>query len=93
VRCTVEEFIDRWAQHLPERYRHTVRYFGLFAPRRWAQVAAAAFTLLGKQQRPCPKRLPWAVAIQELGDANPLVDDKGQSMKFVRHIAPIAIEC
>jgi hypothetical protein len=90
VRCTVEEFIDRWAQHLPRRYRHAVRYFGLFAPRPWAQVAAAVFTLLGKQQRPRPKRLPWAVAIEELGGSNPLVDYKKQPMKFVRHIAPEA---
>jgi hypothetical protein len=89
-RCTVEEFIDRWAQHVAEPYHHAVRYFGLFGPRRWAQVAAAVFTLMGKKQRPRPKRLPWAVAIQELGGRNPLVDHKGQPMKFVRHIAPVA---
>ena len=35
VRYTVEEFIDRWAQHIPQRYRHAVRYSGLFAPRGW----------------------------------------------------------
>jgi hypothetical protein len=29
-------------------------------------------------------------AIQELGGSNPLVDHKGQAMKFVRHIAPVA---
>jgi hypothetical protein len=90
VRCTVEEFIDRWAQHIPGRYRHTVRYFGSLAPRRWPQVAAAVFTLLGKQQRRRPKRLPWVVGVQELGGENPLVDSKRQPMKFVRHIAPIA---
>jgi hypothetical protein len=88
IRCTVKEFIDLWAQHIPQPYRHAVRYFGLFAPRRWAQLAAAVFTILGTQQRPRPKRLPWVVAIQELGGANPLVDYKGQPMKFVRHLAP-----
>src|SRR6266852_5258742 len=67
VRCTVKEFIDLWAQHIPQRYRHAVKYFGLFAPRRWAQVATAVFTILGTKQRPRPKRLPWVVAIQELG--------------------------
>jgi len=90
VRCTVKEFIDLWAQHIPQRYRHAVKYFGSFAPRRWAQVAAAVFTILGTKQRPRPKRLPWVVAIQELGGPNPLVDYKGQPMKFVRHIAPVA---
>ena len=90
VRCTVKEFIDLWAQHIPERYCHAVKYFGLFAPRRWGQVAAAVFTIIGTQQRPRPKRLPWVVAIQELGGPNPLVDYKGQPMKFVRHLAPVA---
>ena len=90
VRCTVQEFIDRWAQHIPQHYRHAVRHFGLFAPRRWAQVASAVFSILGTPQRPRPKRLPWAVAIQELGGLNPRVDHKGQPMKFVGHIAPEA---
>lgn len=54
------------------------------------QVAAAVFTILGTQQRPQPKRLPWVVAIQELGGPNPLVDYKGQPMKFVKHLAPVA---
>ena len=90
VRCTVEEFIDRWAQHIPQRHRHAVRYFGSFAPRRWAQIAAAVFTILGTKQRPQPKRLPWAVAIQQQFGRNPLVDHKGQPMKFVRHLAPAA---
>src|SRR5712692_2431358 len=65
VRYTVEEFIDRWAQHIPKRYRHAVRHFGLFAPRRWPQTAAAVFILIGTKQRPRPKRRPWAVAIQQ----------------------------
>jgi len=90
VRHTVEEFIDRWAQHLPGRYRHTVSYFGLFAPRRWAQVGTAVFTITGTRQRPRPKRLPWVVGIQKLGGPNPLVDHKGQAMKLRRHIAPVA---
>ena len=27
VQCSAEEFIDRWAQHIPERYQHSVRSF------------------------------------------------------------------
>jgi hypothetical protein len=89
VCCTVEEFIDRWAQHIPKRYRHAVRQFGLFASRRWAQAATAVFTLLGTKQRPKPKRCPWALAIQQQFGRNPLLDSKGQLMKWVRHVAPI----
>jgi hypothetical protein len=90
VLCKVEEFIDRWAQHMPERYRHSVRYFGLFATRRWPQVAGAVFTILGTELRPQPKRLPWALGIQQLGGPNPLLDSKGRQMKFVRHLSPAA---
>src|ERR1017187_3767926 len=28
VQCSLEEFIDRWTQHIPERYQHGVRSFG-----------------------------------------------------------------
>lgn len=34
VQCSLEEFSDRWAQHLRERYGHASRSFGLFAPPR-----------------------------------------------------------
>jgi hypothetical protein len=90
VLCKIEEFVDRLSQHMPERYRHSVRYFGLFATRRWAQIAAAVFMILGTEQRPQPKRLPWALGVQQLGRRNLLLDSKGQPMKFVRHLAPAA---
>jgi len=88
VVCTVEEFIDRWAQHLPKDYRHSVTYFGVFSPRRWGQIAAAAFVLVGEKQRPRPKRLPWAFSVESLSGRNPLIDYKGCRMTFVRHLAP-----
>jgi hypothetical protein len=91
VFCKAEEFIDRWAQHMPQRYQHSVGYFGLFGPRRWARVAAAVFAILGREERPRPKRLPWSLGIQQLGSPNPLLDRKGQPMRFVRHLAPTAI--
>ena len=91
VQCTIEEFIDRWSQHIPKRYRHAVRHFGLFAPRRWTQVAATVFANLGTKQRPRPKRLPWAIAIQAQFGRNPRLDKNGQPMKFVRHLAAAAV--
>lgn len=33
MQCSPEQFVDRWAQHIPKPFRHAVRYFGLFAPR------------------------------------------------------------
>jgi hypothetical protein len=90
VRCTVEEFIDLWAQHIPKRYRHAVRHFGLFAPRRWAQAAAAVFAIIGTKQRPRPKRRRWSFMIQQQFGRNPLLDYKGQQMKWVGHLPPAA---
>jgi uncharacterized protein (TIGR02391 family) len=76
--------------HIPKFYRHTVRHFGLLAPRRWPRVAAAIFTILGTKQRPRTKRLPWAVAVQKVR-GNPLLDRHSQPMKFVRHVAASAL--
>jgi len=88
VVCTVAEFIDRWAQHLPKPRRHSVRYFGLFGPRRWSQVVAGAFAQIGEKQRPRPKRRRWAISVERLSGKNPLIDHTGTRMTFVRHLAP-----
>jgi hypothetical protein len=85
VSCKIEEFIDRWAQHIPKRYQHAVRHFGLFAPRRWPRTAAAVFTVLRVKQLRPPKRLPWAISVEKFG-RNPLLDQNNRPMKFVRHL-------
>jgi len=48
VQCSPEEFVERWSQHIPERYRHAVRSFGLFAPRGMQKTLDAVFAILGK---------------------------------------------
>ena len=59
IPCSLKEFIERWSQHILERYQHAVRSFGLFAPRALEQASAAIFSILGQEQRPRPK--PQAV--------------------------------
>jgi hypothetical protein len=86
VQCTPEEFVDRWAQHLPDDYQHAVRTFGLFAPRSLGQTCAAIFAILGQKQRPRPKPRPWADSIKRDFGHNPLLDHKGQQMKWVRRL-------
>ena len=90
VVCTVAEFIDRWAQHIPKRYRHAVRHCGIFASRRWNRVAEAAFLLSGQIRRPRPKRLPWNLSVRRLSGRDPLIDNKGCRMRFVKHLSPVA---
>ena len=88
VQCSLEEFIDRWAQHIPERYQHAVRSFGLFGPRVLSQTSAAIFVILGQERRPRPKPRRWADSLKRDFGHDPLVDETGKRMKWVRRIPP-----
>jgi len=90
VQYSLEEFIDRWAQHIPERYQHAVRCFGLFAPRALRQTSAAIFAILGQERRPRPKPRPWADSVKRDFGHDPLLDHTGKRMKWVRRLAPKA---
>jgi hypothetical protein len=87
VEVTTEEFVDRWGQHIPERYRHAVRSFGLFAPRATQRTFDAVFAILGQERRPRPKPRPWAESIMRDFKRNPLLDSKGKPMTWTRRIA------
>src|SRR5215472_12921002 len=63
LKYSLEEFIDGWAQHIPERYQHSVRSFGLLAPRAMSGSVTAVFIILGQKRRPRPKPRPWAGSI------------------------------
>ena len=88
VQCSLEEFIDHWAQHIPERYQHAVRSFGLFGPRALRQTSAAIFAILGQKRRPRPKPRPWADSVKRDFGHDPLLDQTGTRMKWVRRIPP-----
>jgi len=90
VQCSPEEFIDRWGQHIPDRYQHSVRSFGLFAPRALGQTSAAISAILGQVRRPRPKPRPWALSLAREFGHNPLLDHTGKKMKWARQIAPMA---
>jgi hypothetical protein len=88
VQCSLEEFLDRWIQHIPEHYQHAVRSFGLFAPRALAQTSAAIFAILGQERRPRPKPRSWADSVKRDFGRDPLLDHKGNRMKWTRRLAP-----
>ena len=90
VQCSTEEFIDRWSQHILERYRHAVRSFGLFAPRAMQKNLDAVFAILGQERRSRPKPRRWAESIKLDFGRNPLLDSKGKRMTWVRRMAPKA---
>lgn len=88
VSSSAEEFVAKLAEHVPDRYRHGVRYFGLLAPRSKARTSDAVFLLLAQKRRPRPRRLTWAFSLQRDFGKNPLVDRNGQTMKWIRRLKP-----
>lgn len=84
-----EEFIRILADHVPDKYVHSVRYYGLLAPRSRSRVFAIMFKLLGQTRRPRPRRLSWAEMIMKYFGRNPLTDSNGKSMKYVGHYFPV----
>ncbi|MCU1296657.1 MAG: transposase [Acidobacteriaceae bacterium] len=90
VQCTLEEFINRWAQHIPERYQHAVRAFGLFASRALGQTSAAIFAVLRQKRKLRPKPVPWAVSMKRDFGKDPLMDGLGNRMRRLGRLAPQA---
>lgn len=88
ISCTPEEFVATLADHVPDRYRHAIRYFGLLAPRSKARTSAALFLLLGQQKRPRPRPLGWAFVLQRDFGRNPLIDRRDQPMRWVGRVKP-----
>ena len=86
----IREFVALLAEHILDRYRHAIRYFGLSSPcaRRW--TSAAVFALLGQNQRSRPRRLSWQASLKKYFGIDPLVDSYGLSMSWARRAKPVA---
>jgi hypothetical protein len=65
LRLSVEEFVDILADHVPDHYRHAIRYFGLWAPGSKTRTSVAIFGLLKQRQRSRPRRLSWRRSVQK----------------------------
>lgn len=88
IRFSTQHFITILAEHVPDRYHHAVRYFGLLAPRSAASFSAI-FMLLEQQQRSRPRRLSWAASLRKTFGVDPLIDSRGQPMRWVHRLSPI----
>lgn len=84
----VKDFVTILADHVPERYEHAIRYFGLLAPRSKGRLWDLVFAFLGQRRRPHPRRLSWAESIKKYFGRNPLLDSQGQLMRHVGHYIP-----
>jgi hypothetical protein len=89
TRYSIEQFLALWADQVPDRYHHAVRYFGLLAPGTKSRTWAALFVLLGQERRPRPPRLSWRNSLRQYFGVDPLVDRNGQPMKWVRRKKPL----
>lgn len=88
-RYTNEEFVNILIQHVPDRGRHAMRYFGLLSPRSKAQVWASIFVLLNQRKRERPRRFDWSwLRLKTFGD-DPLQDSLGRRMHWVGRRAPV----
>lgn len=83
TRYETSDFVRALAHQVPDRYRNSVRYYGLLAPRAKSRTLSALFYLFGQTKRPKPQRLSWAMSIERSFGNNPLVDSKGQRMRVV----------
>ena len=89
TRYSLQDFVAALAEHIPDRYRHAIRYFGLLAPRARNRTSAAVFALVGQEKRPRPKRLSWQTSLRKYFGVDPLIDSHGQSMHWVRRQRPV----
>ena len=89
TRCSLQEFVRLLAPHVPDRYRHAIRYFGLLAPGSKGRTYAGLFVLLGQKRLARPPRLRWAESVRRDFGVDPLVDSQGQPMYWVDRRKPI----
>ena len=82
------EFLTALADHIPDHYRHNIRYFGLLAPRIKGRTHDGIFALLGQERLAKPRPLGWAASIKKSFGVDPLLDSKGQQMQWVRSLPP-----
>jgi Putative transposase/Transposase zinc-binding domain len=89
-RYSNEEFVDVLKDHVPERFEHGMRYFGLLSPRSKHLTFPALFALLGQKKRTRPRRLSWADSLYRHFGVDPLVDSFGKPMRWIgrQHPAP-----
>jgi hypothetical protein len=84
TRCPLPEFVRLLAPHVPDMYRHGIRYFGLLAPRAKGKNWAGLFVALGQEIKARPPRLSWRDSLLRYFSFDPLLDSGGHEMHWVR---------
>ncbi|MGO9564534.1 MAG: transposase [Candidatus Korobacteraceae bacterium] len=91
TRCTPAEFVALLSPHVLDRYQHSMRYFGLLAPRTKRLTSGAVFAFLGQHPRPKPPRQPWRDSVMQTFGVDPLIDEFGNPMHWVGRRQPVPV--
>ena len=84
TRCRLPEFVRLLAPHVPDLYRRGIRYFGLLASRAKGKNWAGLFVALGQEMKTRPPRLSWRNSLLRYFGFDPLIDNCGHEMHWVR---------
>jgi hypothetical protein len=88
-RYTNLEFLEILIQHVPDRGRHAMRYFGLLSPRSKAKIWSGIFVLLSQRKRERPRRLSWRSLLIKTFGSDPLLASNGELMQWVGRQGPV----
>ena len=80
---TLDAFVQLLAMHVPDHYRHGIRYFGILSPRVKNKLYAGLFIRFGQQMRARPQRLGWRESLKKYFGFDPMIDRLGQEMHWV----------
>ena len=84
TRHLLSDFVRLMAQHVPDEYRHGIRYFGLLAPRAKGNNWAGLFVALCQEMKGRPGRMSWRESLRRYFGSDPLIDNRGREMHWVR---------
>jgi hypothetical protein len=78
-----QKLVDTLGHHVPDRYRHAMRYFGLLAPLSKRDISDTLLAMLRQKKPPRQDRLSWPELSLRTFDINPLMDSRRQVMHWV----------
>lgn len=80
----LEEFVALFSRHVRSHYVHSMRYFGLLAPRNKSRLKVAVFQALGETIKTKPRPRSFQQLAQKTFGKDPVIGRSGASMKLSR---------
>lgn len=88
VKYTNEQFLELLMPHVADRYRNSMRYFGLLAPRS-KNLLPVVFDLLQQKISPKPARLGYALDLCRTFGTDPLIGQDGSLLVWAGRRKPV----